>query len=50
MIVAVELWGIILEKLMCSSSSVCDCRVCCDAVCNSVMCRDGESELLYCKR
>jgi len=38
MIGAVELWAVRFEKLMCSSSSssVCDCRICYDAVCNSV--------------
>ena len=35
---------------MCSSSSVCDCRICYDAVCNGMIYRGVEVEVLYYKR
>ena len=34
---------------MCSSSSVCDCRICYDAVCNGMIYRGVENEVLYYK-
>ena len=46
MIGAVELLAIRVEKLTCSSSSMCDCRICNDTVCNSAIYRDVKSEFL----
>ena len=44
------MWATRVEKLVCSSTGMSDCRICYDALCDSMMYREVESVLLYCKR
>ena len=44
------MWATRVEKLVCSSTGMSDCRICYDALCNSLMYREVESVLLYYKR